>query len=452
MAYTKQSWVNNDPTKPLSATRLNKLETQYDEAISQVATDVANDASAIGGALSTKIGAAVPGAVAETIADYPELVGAAAELAQSDAGLLKAAVIDPDAPGNRLKLWFGNNPWFMEFEEIPDDSPYLTWVKGNNGKLLSYTMKNGEVYPPVATPVDPAPVALAAQVLGDSVVENWGAYSAGLSTALGGRSVSFEGIGGQRLPQIAARQGAVPGRVTVTGNAIPSSGTVAVTSITEPDGTALSPLITVNDSTRTRTVVVGGALCTLTGVTASGVTTYTLAQQGGVAVIPCPPGTPMVPRALPAGALTILPGPRNNLGPSAADDFRPTSLPDADILARIIDSYGKMIARAKQNGGNVILLPVVPRSDADATGKANLVILNNALRDAFPQEWADWNAWFASDAAFAAAGVTKTTQDATDISNGLTPTSFTSDGLHPNAAGYAAANRFIELVRTARGI
>lgn len=55
MAYTKQSWVNNDPTKPLSATRLNKLETQYDEAISQVAADVANDASTIGAALSTKI-------------------------------------------------------------------------------------------------------------------------------------------------------------------------------------------------------------------------------------------------------------------------------------------------------------------------------------------------------------------------------------------------------------
>lgn len=56
MVYTKQTWVNNDPTKPLSATRLNKLETQYDEALSQVAADVANDASDIGGALSTKIG------------------------------------------------------------------------------------------------------------------------------------------------------------------------------------------------------------------------------------------------------------------------------------------------------------------------------------------------------------------------------------------------------------
>ncbi|WP_183042450.1 SGNH/GDSL hydrolase family protein [Microbacterium sp. AG1240] len=56
--------MNNDPTKPLSATRLNKLETQYDEAISQVATDVANDASAIGGALSAKIDAVVAPIVA----------------------------------------------------------------------------------------------------------------------------------------------------------------------------------------------------------------------------------------------------------------------------------------------------------------------------------------------------------------------------------------------------
>lgn len=33
MPYTKQTWVDNDPTKPLSAARMNVLETQYDQAV-----------------------------------------------------------------------------------------------------------------------------------------------------------------------------------------------------------------------------------------------------------------------------------------------------------------------------------------------------------------------------------------------------------------------------------
>lgn len=32
MVYNKQQWNTNDPATPLSASRLNKLETQYDES------------------------------------------------------------------------------------------------------------------------------------------------------------------------------------------------------------------------------------------------------------------------------------------------------------------------------------------------------------------------------------------------------------------------------------
>lgn len=50
MTYQKQTWGNSSST-PLSATRLNKLETQYDEVLA----DVSNPASPIGQALTTTI-------------------------------------------------------------------------------------------------------------------------------------------------------------------------------------------------------------------------------------------------------------------------------------------------------------------------------------------------------------------------------------------------------------
>lgn len=393
--------------------------------------------------LTATIDAAVPPVVAATIADAPEIVTAAAELAQSDAGLMRVEMVDATSEGNRLDMSFPDRPKFMTLVELADDSPYLTYVKYSTGEFHSYEKKNGEVYPPRTTPVTPATPA-PFYIVGDSVAEAWTTNTADLTSATG-RAVAVEGIGGQPSPPIAARQGGVPARVTVDGDVIPATGTVSVTAITEADGTALSPLHLTANGSRTREVAINGARCTLASTTASGVTTYTLAQINGTTAMPCPAGTPMVPPARAASTVTVLLGPRNDLGPSVGDAFR-------QPLEKILARYKAMIERAKLNGGRVILLPVVPRTDATAEGRANLVTLNNALRDLAPQDWADWLAWLKSDAAFTAAGVTKTTDDASDIANGDTPRSFRSDTLHLNAAGYRAANRFISLVSSARGL
>lgn len=52
MGYTKQSWQNNSASTPLSAERLSHMETQYDEAMAQVAADVADSGTDIGTALN----------------------------------------------------------------------------------------------------------------------------------------------------------------------------------------------------------------------------------------------------------------------------------------------------------------------------------------------------------------------------------------------------------------
>jgi hypothetical protein len=40
MAYTKQTWADSDATRPVSAARMNVLETQYDQAMSSLATTI----------------------------------------------------------------------------------------------------------------------------------------------------------------------------------------------------------------------------------------------------------------------------------------------------------------------------------------------------------------------------------------------------------------------------
>lgn len=58
MAYVKQTWQDNPPSTatPITAERLDHLETQYDEALAQVAADIADPDSDIGTELSATIG------------------------------------------------------------------------------------------------------------------------------------------------------------------------------------------------------------------------------------------------------------------------------------------------------------------------------------------------------------------------------------------------------------
>lgn len=63
MPYTKNTWVNGDPTKPLSAARLNNLETQHEKALADVASQVAAGTGSIGTALNAAIATAVDSAL-----------------------------------------------------------------------------------------------------------------------------------------------------------------------------------------------------------------------------------------------------------------------------------------------------------------------------------------------------------------------------------------------------
>lgn len=274
--------------------------------------------------------------------------------------------------------------------------------------------------------------AAGATIVGDSHAANWSASAAALGVLLGRRPVTVEGIGGQQSVDIAARQGGKPPLATVADDLIPASGPVAVTILA-----GIRPLR--SSGSLSRAAILGGVAGTL--ATTDGGVTYTFTRATPGLAVPIPStGSPLVMGTQHRDKLLILLAPRNDIG--AAGDYRAT-------LEEILDRYEAMTAWAAPSG-RFLLLSMLPWSDEAPEGTAARIAVNAALRDRFPQQWLDWAAWLQTDAAFTAAGATKTAQDTADIAAGITPTTFRSDNGHLNATGYAAANFLVAMAVGAR--
>lgn len=271
--------------------------------------------------------------------------------------------------------------------------------------------------------------------LGDSHAANWTPYVAALGTALD-RSAATEGISGQQSVDIVARQGGMPPLATVAGGAVPASGSVAVTILG-----GIRPLR--SSGSLSRPAILGGVGGTL-ATTDGGVTyTFTRTEPGYAVPIPAA-GSPLVMGTQHRDKLPLFLAPRNDIGKDTASTvYRAT-------VAQILERYEAMTEWGAPNG-RFLVLSMLPWADEAAEGTAARIAVNNALRDRFPQRWLDWAAWLQTDAAFVAAGITKTAQDTADIAAGITPTSFRVDDGHLNAGGYTAANALVTLAVWARG-
>ncbi|NBB51492.1 hypothetical protein GVN24_24715 [Rhizobium sp. CRIBSB] len=259
-----------------------------------------------------------------------------------------------------------------------------------------------------------------------------------------GRTVTFGGIGGQGARQIAARQGGVRPRVTLTGNQIPASGAVAVTAIT------WSPL-SASSNTAVEIAGVPGVLA----LDGSGNTTFTRSTAGTVVAVPA--GTPiLVSEGQPyRNQIMITEIARNSFKAGTADFMG---------IGQILSAYRAMIDHLTPRARRAIIWSTPPQA-AETTGTAGRIALdavNAAVAAAFPEFWLDINSWLRRTTdeyigqtliqnPFAAAGISPTSQDTTDIANGVTPTSFLSDGLHFNANGGTAVAYRMDMELKLRG-
>jgi len=301
---------------------------------------------------------------------------------------------------------------------------------------------DGTMYPQLVAPAVPA---TGVTIHGDSLAAGWAAYNAtGELATLTGRAVTVDGIGGQRTVQVAARQGGAPTLLTVAGDLIPASGSVAVT--------AWSVDLLAPPTAGFSTIVgsLGGVKGTLRGGRNTGdtVNTYTFTRTTTGAAMPVPPGTPFSTGTPAQKTIPVFIQGRNDIGSGAIGGGYGFRTPLAEILASIEKELS-----FSPNRGRAILLAPLPTTDErnrPADGSHPYDQLVTAMRTTFPAHFADWGAYLRSDAAFAAAGITKTAQDIQDIADGVTPSSFRGDSVHPQATGYKASNAFLAAIITSR--
>lgn len=307
------------------------------------------------------------------------------------------------------------------FVKLPEETGWSWAIMGTNRRVFVGQRTDGTLYGMYEPPIE-LPDKLV--IVGDSLSAGWLQYLPGLIASLGGREVTTIGIGGQTSPQIAARQGGKPALLTVSGNTIPASGSVAVT--------AWSTNLLQITSDGTRSIV--GQLCgipgTLTATRTAGPTySYTFSRTAAGVATPCPASSPFQCGHGDIGKIPIICIGRNNI----------SDTPESIVAqAKAIFDYS--------GTGKGLVLSIPPKDveiNTPTSDRAKVDAINTALRDAFSPYWVDWAAYLRSSDTLASVGITATATDLQNISDGVTPLSFRSDELHLNAKAYEAATNLI---------
>lgn len=290
---------------------------------------------------------------------------------------------------------------------------------------------------------------------GDSAfaVDRWwisGSIGYWLEQMLGWRWRAIaKGISSQWPEHVGSRQGGVPTYITVTGNSIPAAGsTVALTAIVPGGGPFRYRGAYANELYGT----VNGVMCRLsTPGDAVDPPNYSIEQVSGGSALTCSAGTRFVPWTDQLeGAVNVFWHLRNG----------------TLTVANAKQITGMMVRKAIANGcDRYVILGPWP-FNAETTGNSNntaILAINSDLSDRYGAHFFDVSAFLRRQypydntlypSAFTLLGLTETSNDTTDIGNGIIPRQFMSgDGNHPNNTGYQAiAKGLIEIHFATLGI
>jgi len=251
-------------------------------------------------------------------------------------------------------------------------------------------------------------------------------YPIALASALGVEVQNF-GIPSQTSHEIALRQGGLQITLTVTGNSIPATASVAVT--------AYSP----SDTWRSGfTWSFAGTLAGIDGtLTKASDNTWSFTRTAAGTAAACPPGTVFVPATeKPYDSwIQILWSGRNNVN---------TAVVKADTDA--------MVANLTPQNKQFLILSVFngQNEPSGSAGYNNVAAVNAALAAAYPNNYVDLRAWIINSG-LAAAGITPTAADTTAISEDRIPPSLMVDNLHLTGTGYTIIGTYLASVIRAKG-
>ncbi len=252
--------------------------------------------------------------------------------------------------------------------------------------------------------------------------------------ALTGYPVWNFGKGGQTSDQIAARQGGLPIAVTVSGDAIPASGGVAVSAKN------INILIVAGAFTGTSS----GRLCGVPGsmsTDASGNWTFSRTSPG--ASTACPSGSLFVPDDAGAHEMdsAILWAGRNDTRGSRALHVATRD----NILAMT------RRLRAREKRFLVVSICTGPTQTDDTDAWKNIHEVNAELADVFGERFCDLNSYMAANAIHDA-GLTPTSDDLTAMAGGTVPPQLIISDPHYTTAGNQQAAGFIHRHMLGKGL
>jgi len=252
--------------------------------------------------------------------------------------------------------------------------------------------------------------------------------------AVFGKNDQSLGRSGQTSLEIAARQGGRPAILTVTGDTIPASGAVAITSYSTNIFFYGSAQWSTWDFFNSQTGTLAGVHGTYATDT-SGNQTFTRDEAGDAVTVP--PGSCFVPDIA--------------LQARSGMNFQCVGTNDGytDLDGIVANSVASR-QYCEAGGGLMMTASVIGRKRGSAgdTNQSDIIALNNKLRTAHGRYYLDFLTP-PSAAEMAAVGYTPTDDDNADIAAGYWPGGLYGDGTHFIGAGqHIQVNRMVALFTT----
>lgn len=297
------------------------------------------------------------------------------------------------------------------FSYIPDEADYALAIVDQNGKVgfgihLSARPFTGFGAAEEAIPPTPRAVFAAGDSLTHGNLAPVGTIWPSLLAAATGRIVTNFGLNANTMTQIAARIGSTPALLTISGNQIPASGAVSVTSI------SVGLLPAGLDGPTSMAGIFWGVPCVLSSTDGVAYTlTRTTAGQA-IPVLANTPFLPSIPMAHQRDFWTIFGG-RNDA--SAGTNLLTVTAPLVDDVVRWLghERYLVFGITTVSNG----------TENKGSSGYNAIVEYNNRQQTRYGSRFFDIRRYLI-DTALTDMGLTATTADNTAISNDVIPPVF----------------------------
>lgn len=298
--------------------------------------------------------------------------------------------------------------------------------------ILSHMSRSARRFQFAATPTSPGsqydiPTAIA--VWGSSSAEGVGGGGVTLGGQLQSRfgiTAYNGGVGGQWSTHVAARQGGRPGLLTASGNSIPASGTVAITASNMNVPGSFSA---------------AGTLVGISGTLGISAGAYQFTRAGSGSATSMPADTPLIP------TLGVQHKASGTLIWAGKNDI--TSGGDMNTLASAVTAMVAYLAPKTRylvlgHFGDNYMVP----------GNSNRIRMdteNTRLANLYGNLYVDIKGYLASSQLWVDTGITPTSTDLTDQSNGVLPTSIRYNASHMNSAGYTAVSKYVGDIIASQG-